>query len=331
MKRRGYGLAGLAIAGGLAGAAVYLRYRNDLRAARERVATGGRITETERGPIEYGTAGHGPPVLVIHGAGGGYDQGLLIGSLGMADEFQVIAPSRFGYLNSPIPEDCSLEAQADAYACLLDALEIERVIVVAFSAGGPSGFHFARRYPERTDTLVVASAISYTDPSSEEEREREASINRVIGSDFFYWLGITYGRSFLLELFGVSREVQAGLVPTEMATVDQLLESMLPMSQRLDGILLDQECDLPRDFPLGQIKAPTLVIHARDDSLVDYSRAQHTAERITGAELLTLEDGGHLLAGHFDEIRARIMAFLVESREYGADVRGATARGEGAA
>jgi 2-hydroxy-6-oxonona-2,4-dienedioate hydrolase len=315
MKKRGYVLAGLCIAGGLAGAAVYLRYRNDLRAARERVATGGRIIETECGPVEYGVSGVGAPVLVIHGAGGGYDQGLLIGSLGMAEEFQVIAPSRFGYLNSPIPENCSLEAQADAYACLLDALEIDRVIVVAFSAGGPSGFHFARRYPERVSTLVAASAISYTDPSSAEEREREASINRVIGSDLFYWLGITFARSFLLELFGVSREVQAGLVPIEMARVDQLLEAMLPMSQRLDGILLDQDCDMPKEYPLGEITAPTLVIHARDDSLVDYSRAQHTADRITGAELLTLEDGGHLLAGHFDEIRARIMAFLAESRE----------------
>lgn len=310
-----YGLVGLGFAAGLAGAAVYVRYRRDLRAARERVVTGGRILKTECGPIEYGISGSGPPVLVIHGAGGGYDQGLLIGSLGMAEDFRVIAPSRFGYLNSPIPEDRSLEAQADAYACLLDALEIDRVIVMAFSAGGPSGFHFARRYPERTAKLVAASAISYTDPSSAEERKREESINRVIGSDFFYWLAITGARSFLLKLFGVSREVQAGLVPSEMARVDQLLEAMQPMSERLDGILLDQERDLPRDFPLGQITAPTLVIHARDDSLVDYSRGQHTAERIAGAELLTLEDGGHLLAGHTDEIRARIMAFLAESGE----------------
>ena len=109
--------------------------------------------------------------------------------------------------------------------------------------------------------------------------------------------------------------MHAGLAPAEMARVDQLLEAMLPMSERLDGILLDQERDMPKDYPLAQIKAPTLVIHARDDSLVDYSRAQHTLERIMGAELLALEDGGHLLAGHYDDIRARIMAFLAESRE----------------
>jgi 2-hydroxy-6-oxonona-2,4-dienedioate hydrolase len=315
MNKERYIPLGFCMAGVLAGAWVYLRYRRDLRAASERVAKGGHLIETECGLIEYGFAGKGRPVLVIHGAGGGYDQGLLIGGLMSGADFQVIAPSRFGYLNAPIPEDSSLEAQADAYACLLDALEIDRAIVVAFSAGGPSGLHFARRHPERTATLIAASGISYIDPSSVEDREKEARINRVIGSDFVYWLGITAARSAVLALLGVSRQVQAGLAPTEMAQADQILEAMLPMSQRLDGILLDQGRELPEDFPLGQIKAPTLVIHARDDSLVDYSKGQHTAAGIAGAEFMTLGDGGHFLLGHYDEIRARILTFLAEAGE----------------
>ena len=313
MSKKWYIPVGLGIAGTVAGAWVYQGYQRDLRAAKERVAKGGHVVETACGPIEYGSSGNGPPVLVCHGAGGGYDQGLLIGGLMSGGEFQVIAPSRFGYLNSPIPEDGSLEAQADAYACLLDALEIDRVIVVAFSAGGPSAFHFARRYPERTVKLIAASAISYIDPASAEDREREARINRVIGSDFVYWLAITAARSTLLALFGVSREVQAGLPPAEMALIGQLLQAMLPMSQRMDGILLDQGREMPGDFPLEQIKAPTLVIHARDDSLIDYSNGEHTAARIPGAELLTLEDGGHFLAGHFNEIRTRVLAFLADA------------------
>jgi len=304
---------GFCVAGILAGAWVYRRYRQDLRAARERVAKGGHIIETECGLLEYGTAGNGPPVLVIHGAGGGYDQGLLISSLMLGEGFEVIAPSRFGYLNSPIPEDNSLEAQVDAYASLLDALDIDRVIVMAFSAGGPSGLHFARRYPEWTAALIMVSAVSYIDPSNAENRERVASINRVIGSDLFYWFGITVARSAVLDLLGVSREVQAGLMPMDKAKMGQVLDAMLPMSQRLDGILLDQEREMPKDSPLEQIKAPTLVIHARDDSLVEYSNAQHTASRIAGSESMTLSDGGHFLAGHYDEIRARILKFLAET------------------
>jgi pimeloyl-ACP methyl ester carboxylesterase len=296
----------------MVGAWVYQRYQRDLRAARERVTQGGHIIETECGPIEYGIAGEGTPVLAIHGAGGGYDQGLFSAGLMFGEGFQLIAPSRFGYLSSPLPEDSSLEAQADAYACLLDALDIDRVIVAAFSAGGPSGLHFARRHPERTRRLIAASAISYTDSYSVQDREREASINRVVGSDFFYWLAITAARPFLLELFGMSRQIQAALDPTERALLDQVLGTMLPISWRIDGIMLDQGREMPKEFPLKEIKAPTLVIHARDDSLIDYSRGQHTAQRIPGAELMTLEDGGHFLVGHSAELRTRVMAFVME-------------------
>jgi pimeloyl-ACP methyl ester carboxylesterase len=305
----------LAVAVVVVAVLVNSRFRRDMRAASARVTEGGHFIETECGLIEYGDAGNGTPVLVIHGAGGGYDQGLLIGGQMFGEDYKLIAPSRFGYLNSPIPEDNALEAQADAYACLLDALDIDRIIVVAFSAGGPSGLHFAQRYPERTTTLIMRSAISYIDPSNAEDREREASINRVIGSDFIYWLGTTVARSFVLDLLGVSRKVQAGLSPIEMAQADQVLEAMLPMSQRLDGILLDQGREMPKDFPLEQIKVPTLVIHAQDDSLIDYTNGQHTTAKITGAELMTLRDGGHFLLGHYDEIGTRIMTFLAETRE----------------
>jgi 2-hydroxy-6-oxonona-2,4-dienedioate hydrolase len=315
MNKKPWVPVGFCVAGALAGGWVYRRYRQDLCAASERVAKGGQLIETECGLIEYGSAGSGPPVLAIHGAGGGYDQGLLVCSLMLGEGFRVIAPSRFGYLNSPIPEDSSLEAQADAYACLLDTLQIDRVTVMAFSAGGPSGLHFARRHPERTASLIMASAISYIDPTSVEDRKKETSINRVIGSDLIYWLGITVARSLVLDLLGVSREVQAALAPPDMAQADQVLEAMLPMSQRLEGILLDQERELPQEFPLGEIKSPTLVLHAQDDGLVNYSNGQHTAARISGAELMTLGDGGHFLAGHYDEIREKVRTFLAEAGE----------------
>jgi 2-hydroxy-6-oxonona-2,4-dienedioate hydrolase len=126
--------AGICFGGLLVGVWISLRYRRDVQAARKRVQASSRMIETKCGRIEYGDAGHGAPVLLIHGAGGGFDQGLLLGGLLLGEGFRFIAPSRFGYLKSPVPEDSSLEAQADAFACLLDALDIDRVTVVAFSA-----------------------------------------------------------------------------------------------------------------------------------------------------------------------------------------------------
>ena len=75
MKKFAWFVAGAA--GGLAGVfAIHTqrRYRREMRVARERVRSGSQVIDTAHGPIEYTTWGNGPPVLVIHGAGGGYDQ-----------------------------------------------------------------------------------------------------------------------------------------------------------------------------------------------------------------------------------------------------------------
>ena len=90
----------------------WLMYRRDIRRARERISAGSRIVETPCGPVEYAFVGDGPPVLVVHGAGGGFDQGLEIASPLIRSGFRVIAMSRFGYLQTPLPVDASPTAQA---------------------------------------------------------------------------------------------------------------------------------------------------------------------------------------------------------------------------
>ncbi|HEY3645425.1 MAG TPA: alpha/beta hydrolase, partial [Gammaproteobacteria bacterium] len=73
-------------------------YRHDLAAARERIGSGSQVVETRCGPIEYAVRGEGPPLLVVHGAGGGFDQGLMIAA--PLSGYRVIAVSRFGYLRT---------------------------------------------------------------------------------------------------------------------------------------------------------------------------------------------------------------------------------------
>src|SRR6185437_10724401 len=117
-------------------------YGRDLEAARLRIASGSQVADTRCGPIEYAIQGEGPPLLVVHGADGGFDQGLMIGAPLAKAGYQVIAVSRFGYLRTPLPQDASPEAQADAYACLLDSLGVARADVLGASAGSPSALQF---------------------------------------------------------------------------------------------------------------------------------------------------------------------------------------------
>jgi pimeloyl-ACP methyl ester carboxylesterase len=124
------------------------RYRRDLDAARRRLAAREHHSiQTPYGSVQYAEQGQGPALLFSHPLVGGFDVGLGCAETWIGDGFRVIAPSRFGYLGSSLPQGAMPADQADAYALLLDALGIERAAVVGFSAGGPSVIQFALRYP----------------------------------------------------------------------------------------------------------------------------------------------------------------------------------------
>jgi len=133
----------------------YFSYRDDIVAAEARVSSGSQVVDTPCGPIEYALAGKGTPVLLVHGAGGGFDQGLEFGRPLAEHGFTVIAMSRFGYLRTPMPADASPAAQAEAHACLLDALKLPGAAILGGSAGAPSTVEFCLRHAARCSAMVL--------------------------------------------------------------------------------------------------------------------------------------------------------------------------------
>ncbi len=135
----------------------FAAYLSDMHRAYTRIEGKSTVIPSPYGDIEYVEGGSGLPVLVIHGSGGGYDQGELMIDAFLSDDVHWIAPSRFGYLRSTFQEGATFNDQAHAYAALLDHLGIERVAVVALSHGGPSALLFATLYPERVSSLTLIS------------------------------------------------------------------------------------------------------------------------------------------------------------------------------
>ena len=86
------------------------------------------VAQTCRGPVEFARQGAGPVVLVLHGGLGGWDQALSLGQDMGADAcFTVLAPSRVGYLRTPLSTGATPEEGADAMAALLDKLAVGEV------------------------------------------------------------------------------------------------------------------------------------------------------------------------------------------------------------
>ena len=295
-----------------AGLAAYSKYRRELNQRVQSVETGGLIADTAAGPIEYAEAGEGQPLLLIHGAGGGYDQGLLV-ARDFGPGYRVIAPSRFGYLGTPIPDDPSIAAQAAAHLALLDHLNIHRCIVAGVSAGAPSAVELALRHPDRVSALILLVPRTY-DPSQAigpDKGLQSQAVLRVVetSADFLFWLAIKLARASVVRFLGVPPELEAAASPEERARVTEVMRSILPLSRRAGGLLVDGNARID-PWPLDQICTPTLIVSAQDDLYNTLPGARFTASGVPGAELKILESGGHLMVGQAEQVQAWVSDFL---------------------
>ncbi len=298
------------------GMAVTVRYNSDMRAIQEHIdRLDSQVVETDCGPIEYARIGDGYPVLVVHGNAGGFGQGLMLANWTIDPEFQVIAPSRFGYLRSPMPANASVAMQADAFACLLDSLGIRQAAVVAYSAGSTSAVQLALRHPERVSALILVSPAA---PGKGAMNITQKSVFDIFfRNDFVYWATITYFGSIVQESWAGLPEGFV-LTPEEEAEVRTLLIGILPVSARANGSFFDTYIGTPemlnssesKDYPFGDIKTPTLVVSAVDDPLALHENARALTDRIPGARLLSVPDGGHVLLGHHEEVKSEVTQFL---------------------
>lgn len=295
---------------------IYFVYREDLNEARERLTGASRIAETPCGPIEYAIAGTGAPVLVVHGAGGGFDQGLLLAQDLIERGYRVIAVSRFGYLRTPLPEDASAAAQADAHACLLDALALDRVAVLGASAGAPSSLQFAIRHPDRVSALVLLVPAAWLPESGSAGTAVPEGLRLIFDTalkwDFPLWAVTRIARRPLIRaMLGTPPELLDHASDEERDSVYLMLDSVLPVTARRAGLLNDGvvTTTLGR-YELERISAPTLIISAEDCLYGTYERGRYTAGEIPGARFVGFEDGGHLLVGRQERVAEEINALL---------------------
>ena len=300
-----------------AGGLVSWRYGKELAQSRDAASRDSLIAHTAVGPIEYAEKGTGFPLLSIHGAGGGYDQGLTNAGDFTDAGYRVIAPSRFGYLRTPVPLDVSPAAQADAHGSLLAELNVSKAIVVGVSAGARSAVELAIRHREKVAALilVVPGTYSPTDPVCLEASRGSKFVFWLVnnGADFVWWAAEKIAPSVLIRFVGVRPELVAASSRAERDRVMSIVRSIEPLSLRFSGINIDSIPDL-RELPLEEITAPTLIVSARDDLFNTLPAAEFAARRIPGAKLVVYDKGGHLLVGHDKDVRDEVRKFLADAR-----------------
>lgn len=270
----------------------------------EELEAASEVVETARGPVELARRGEAPFVMVLHGGPGGHDQGFAAGAL-LEAGFGVLAPSRPGYLRTPLETGPTWEEQADAMAALLDVLGIERVTPYGISAGGPSAITFAARHPDRTSALLLACAVT-----QRYAPEVPAWVKALFLSGAGTWAQLLLfdrfprftARQMLNQESALPARENARLAaeiaasPEKRALARQLVSTMTPYDLRRAGLENDlvQLAAIER-LPFERVQCPTLVAHGTADADVPFADGEAAAREIPNAELYRVENGWHLL------------------------------------
>jgi pimeloyl-ACP methyl ester carboxylesterase len=195
----------------------------------------------------------------------------------------------------------TLSAMADDSVGLLDALELDGAHIVGASMGGMIAQTVAIEHPDRVRSLTsimsttgdatvgqgtqeaLGALLAAPATTRQEAVERTVAIFRVIGSPGF-------------ELDEADLRERAGLAYDRA-------DDPLGVARQLLAIIASGD----RTASLRSLNVPTLVLHGADDSLVDVSGGQATADAIPDAELVIFDGMGHdLPRALWPEITARI-------------------------
>lgn len=257
------------------------------------------IVETSYGTITYIDEGEGEVILSCHGICGGYDQAYDTLS-DKTEEYRVIAPSRFGYPGSDVPENPSIDNQVETFVELLDSLNIDKVYVLGTSAGGGFAIKFALLHPERTKGLILYCS-GYPALEKPDKELTYVGPPSAICYDFPMWLF-----SPVFEpLMGMDSET---------------IRTIMPLKEKHDGILLDAKIantDMDNNYEkydMSKLSVPVLIMHAEDDKLADYNRAALWSKKIPNCTFVSFKTGGHLMTGNSKKINEALDRFIQENQ-----------------
>ncbi len=309
-------ILGAVAAGVLAGGGwATVSFRRSIAAAEDRVSAGSSSFEASYGTMEWAEEGTGTPLLMIHGTGGGFDQGLAFARRLSAGGFRIIAPSRFGYLRSDYPDDPSSARQADVFVELLDHLGIDRIPIVGGSAGALSAIEFAIRHPDRCSGLIALVPATYAPerpslwPMSPWQ---ERLMRAMLDWDSLFWAALNLSPDTMIgTMLATDPALVAAASADEKARVHEILSIIQPLSRRSRGLMNDARlASDPAPSELRRITVPTLAISVEDDRFGTADAARYIVREVAGARLVIYPQGGHVWVGHDEELSAEIAAFV---------------------
>lgn len=187
-----------------------------------------------------------------------------------------------------VPE-ISLDTFVSDLEAVVDAAGLERFPLLGISQGASVSIEYAARHPERVSHLILFGGYSagwrhWATPA--EVREREAVM---------VLTGAGWGRTDPSYRRLFSTTFMPDATPEELDWFDEFQRQTTSPANAVR--FLEAFAGLDVRHRLGEVKAPTLVVHSRGDRRVGLETGRELAASIPGAEFVGLESNNHLLIG----------------------------------
>ncbi len=235
----------------------------------------------------YHDMGEGQPLILLHGSGPGVSgwanwRGVLPA---LSQRFRVLVPDLVGFGYTAEPDDFHyrfMDSWVEQISAFIEALQLDKVCLVGNSFGGAVALAVTIARPDLVDRLVLMGAVGVPGVMTKE-------LDQIWG----------YTPSFeamknMLDVMAFNRAIvtddlaelryQASLREGVQTRYERLFPA--PRQRWLDAAAQDYSA-------ISAIKAPTLLLHGRDDRVIPLEMSLRMHQLIANSQLHVFGNCGH--------------------------------------
>jgi pimeloyl-ACP methyl ester carboxylesterase len=242
-----------------------------------------------------------PAILLVHGAGNcmlSWDEELcerLAGGPRFVIRYDIRDAGRSVTSEPGAPQYTLSDLVADAVG-LLDTLGLASAHIVGMSLGAAIGQLLALDHPDRVASLTLAFSTPGSPGHDRPDLPGISAELRAVFADEPQAPDWTDRAAVIDYLVEAERPFAARSRPFDEGAMRDLaariVERSANIAATLTNVFMIDDGD-PWRARLGEVAAPTLVVHGTEDPLFPFGHAVALAKEIPGAELLALEHTGH--------------------------------------
>ncbi len=229
----------------------------------------------------------GPTIVLLHGTAASlhtWDAWVEI----LGDDYSIVRFDLPGFgLTGPHPDN---DYSIDAYVAMVDGvvreLGLDRFALAGNSLGGNIAWQYALAHPQKL------AAMALLDPSGFPSDGPKPIVFRLASIPLLNKLLTLFGPRWLIE--SSLLEVYADDTLVTPALIDRYHELALYEGNRDAFVQRTVQWEAAPVARLGEITTPTLILWGEEDRWIPVGDAARFAAAITGAELITYPDVGHL-------------------------------------